>query len=150
MNFHEKSAWACLVSMLGTYAPYFVVVLREPFAGPGLFVAAAIGLVLLLTLFHMINAIADRSIRTTGTTPTPDELDRAIEGAAARWAGLVLAFAVMSWILIAWFAVLVAAGPAVPVDTALSAVHWLFAGFVFANLVYYGAIVVGHRRLALA
>lgn len=153
MNFQEKSAWICLLSILGIYTPCFLVVLREPLAGPGLFMAAAIGQALLLTLFHVVNAIATRSIRTTGSTPAPDELDRAIEGTAARWAGFVLAFAVMSWILTTWFAVLVTAGApdaAVPIGTALSAVHWLFAGFVFANIVYYGAIVVGHRWLALA
>jgi hypothetical protein len=27
-------------------------------------------------------------------------------------------------------------------------VHWLFAGFVFANVAYYGVIVLGYRRLA--
>lgn len=153
MNFQEKSAWACLLTILGIYTPYFLVVLREPLAGPGLFVAAAVGQAVLLTLFHIVNAMATRSMRASGRTPPADELDRAIEGSAARWAGFVLAFAVMAWILVTWFAVLVTAAPAVtgvPIHTALAAVHWLFAGFVLANVVYYGAIVAGHRRLAFA
>jgi hypothetical protein len=33
---------------------------------------------------------------------------------------------------------------------AMGAVHWLFAGFVIANVAYYGGIVVGYRRLACA
>ena len=37
---------------------------------------------------------------------------------------------------------------AIPVTDILMAIHFLFAGFVFANLVYYGSIIVSYRRLA--
>jgi hypothetical protein len=39
---------------------------------------------------------------------------------------------------------------AIPGFTAMSAVNWLFAGFVFANIAYYGGIVFGYRRIASA
>ena len=39
---------------------------------------------------------------------------------------------------------------AIPMFTAMGAVHWLFAGFVFANVAYYGCIVFGYRRMASA
>lgn len=160
MGFHEKSAWACLLSILAVYVPYFWVVLRHPMA-LGLFVFAAALQAALLVAFHLANAIATRSIRRTGDTPPLDELDRIIELRAAKRSGLVLAVAVMTWCLAAMFgapAVGAAAtaaadfaapsGPAVPVLLALTAVHALFAGFVLANLVYYGSIVAGYRRLA--
>jgi hypothetical protein len=37
---------------------------------------------------------------------------------------------------------------AIPVFSAMVAVHWLFAGFVIANMAYYGGIVLGYRRIA--
>jgi hypothetical protein len=39
-------------------------------------------------------------------------------------------------------------GLVVPVILALTAIHTLFAGFVIANIAYYGSIVAGYRRLA--
>jgi hypothetical protein len=50
----------------------------------GLFWVSAIGLVALLTAFHIVNAIATRSIRTTGEVPPVDELDQKIELKAAK------------------------------------------------------------------
>lgn len=167
MSFHEKSALACLVSISLVYTPYFVVVSRFPMASLGLFWVAAGGLAMVLTLFHIVNAIATRSIRATGNAPSADELDQRIELKASKWAGFILAFAVVSWILIAMYSMPGigqsvreegrAAGAelspldfAIPVFTAMLAVQWLFAGFVVANLAYYGGIVIGYRRLASA
>ncbi len=85
--------------------------------------------------------------------PPIDELDRIIELNAAKWAGLALGFAVFTWILVAMYAIPVVGGRAgatsfaVPVFTAMTAVHWLFAAFVLSNLTYYGGIVIGYRRL---
>jgi len=167
MSFHEKSALVCLVSISLIYGPYFVVVSRFPMASLGLFWVAAGGLVMVLTLFHIANALATRSIRTTGNVPSADELDQRIELKASKGAGFILAFAVMSWILYAMYTIPVV-GQSVreeglaggvelspfnfvlPVFTAMLAVQWLFAGFVVANLVYYGGIVIGYRRLASA
>ncbi|MEO1495932.1 MAG: hypothetical protein AAFV43_02155 [Planctomycetota bacterium] len=167
MGFHEKSAWACLLSIGLVYVPYFAVVLRHPMAALGFFVLATIALVVLLVIFHIVNAVATRSIRATGDTPPVDELDQRIELHAAKWAGFGLAAAVLAWILRIATLLPVAgvvtikrmaangvevspADFAVPVLSAMAAVQWLFAAFVIANVVYYGVIVIGYRRLARA
>lgn len=164
MSFHEKSAWACLIPIVAVYVPYFWVVFQYPIAF-GLFAVAAIILAVLLAAFHIVNALATRSIRKTGDVPPFDELDRTIELRAAKLSGIVLAVAVMVWCTIAMFGVLAvgvsevvhaevagdAATPSgfvVPVMLALTAIHALFAGFVIANIAYYGSIVAGYRRLA--
>lgn len=165
MGFQEKSAWACTLAILGVYVPYFVIIFQLPMLALGLFWVAAFGLMGLLTLFHVLNAVFTNSIRQSGDVPPLDELDQRIEVAASKWAGFVLAFAVMSWLLVAMYALPVAgfatleharadgADPSVrqltiPVIHAMWAIHWLFAGFVIANVVYYAGIIVGYRRLA--
>jgi hypothetical protein len=167
MGFSEKSALACVISICAVYIPYFAIVLYFPMAALGLFWVSVVGLVVLLAAFHFAIALATRSIRRTGNVPPADELDQKIRHTAANWAGFVLAFAVLTWILIAMYSLpvigagvfehakstgseLSASNFAVPVFTAMAAVHWLFAGFVFANVVYYGGIVVGYRRVARA
>lgn len=167
MSFHEKSALACLASICFVYVPYFVFVFLFPMAALGLFWVSAIALAVLLVAFHIVNAIATRSIRTTGDVPPVDELDHKIELQAAKWSGFILAFAVVIWILVAMYSIpLYGAGEfqqvkatgsevspsnfAIPGITAMAAVHWLFAAFVFANIAYYGGIVFGYRRIASA
>lgn len=167
LGFHEKSALACLISICAVYIPYFAVVFRFPMSSLALIWISVIGLVVLLIAFHLGIAIATRSIRKTGDVPPEDELYQAIEATAAKWAGLILALAVFAWILVAMnslpligsHAVEHARGRggevspsdfAVPVLTAMAAVQGLFAAFVFANVVYYGGIVIGYRRLAHA
>ncbi|MFV9505959.1 MAG: hypothetical protein AB4911_15515 [Oscillochloridaceae bacterium umkhey_bin13] len=156
MSFHEKSALACFISICLVYVPYFMLVFRFPMAALGLFWVSAVGLVALLTGFHIVNALATRSIRTSGGVPPVDELDQRIELKAAKWAGFILAFAVTTWILVAMYALPVLSNGvspssyAIPMVTAMTAVHWLFAGFVLANIVYYGGIVFGYRRIASA
>jgi len=167
MSFHEKSALACLISICCVYVPYFVLVFRFPMAALGLFWVSAIGLVALLTGFHIVNAIATRSIRASGEVPPVDELDQRIELEAAKWSGIILAFDVMTWTLVAMYSIpvignsmieqMTATGSGVspesysiPMFTAMTAVHWLFAGFVLANVAYYGGIVFGYRRIASA
>jgi hypothetical protein len=165
MSFHEKSAWACLVGIGSVYIPYFAVVFRSPMAALGLFWLSAIALVAMLVVFHTVNAIATKWIRSSGEVPPVDELDQRIELKAAKWAGLVLSVAVLTWIIIVMYLAPMMGGRAVeqgalsgnevstlnfalPVYSAMVAVHWLFAGFVFANMAYYGGIVFGYRRIA--
>lgn len=121
-------------------------------------------LVVFLTAFHVVNAIASPSIRKTGDVPPLDELDRLIEFRAAKISGFVLGVAVISWCLVtaigapalgmqelAERATADVAGSAnfsIPVTYVLLAIHALFAGFVLANIVYYGSIVFAYRRLA--
>lgn len=155
MGYIERNAWACGIAIALVYTPYLYVVLQWPLAALGLFWAAAGAVVVLLVIFHIGNAVADRNIRRTGTTPPLDERDWRIERSAARWAGFVLGAAVLAWTAIQIVALPVAAiAPAevgaarasLPLDVAMTAVHWLFAGFVVANLVYYAGIVIGYRR----
>lgn len=157
MSFHEKSAWACLISIALVYVPYFWFVLRFPMAAVGLFWVSAFALAALLASFHVVNAIVTRSIRATGRVPPVDELDEKIELQAAKWAGLILGLTIVTWVLIVMYSILnIGAGEelsssrGVPMFTAMAAVQWLFAGFVLANAVYYGAIVFRYRRLAIA
>jgi len=166
MSFHEKSAWACLLGIALVFIPYFVVVFRYPMAFASLFVLAVIVQVVFMVAFHGVNAILSPSIRKTGGSPPKDELDRLIEFRAARISGVVLGLVVISWCMIAMYCapalgvreiILANANEgtdlppskfAIPVFDVLLAVHVLFAGFVIANLVYYGTIVVSYRRLA--
>lgn len=164
MSFHEKNAWACLLSIVAIYVLYFWVVFRYPMAAVGLFVVAAVILAVVLAAFHIVNALATRSIRRTGDVPPLDELDRAIELRAAKLSGIVLAVAVMVWCMTAMYGVVAvgtravadaqaghAATPSgfvVPVLLVMTAIHALFAGFVIANIAYYASIVAGYRRLA--
>lgn len=154
MNFHEKSAWACLLSIVVIYGPYFLLVFRYPMAYIGLFGLAVIALAVLLAVFHIINAIVTPSIRNKGDMPAQDELDRMIEMRAAKLSGIVLSVAVMVWCLIAMFVLPTlgiseqAATFAIPVIQALTGIQLLFAGFVVANLVYYGTIVASYRSVS--
>ncbi len=166
MGFHEKSAWACLVAVVLVFVPYFVMVFRYPLAFVGLFGLAVVGLIALLTIFHIVNSLVTASITTTGETPPPDELDRTIELRAAKLSGIVLGVVVVVWSIIAMYGaptigvleianVEAAVGVekdasqfAIPMPSALTAIHMLFAGFVAANVAYYGTIVAGYRRLA--
>ncbi len=165
MSFHEKSAWACMCSIVLAFVPYFWIVFRFPMAFVGVFVLAVMVLVALLVAFHVVNSMATASIRNTGDVPSPDELDRLIELRAAKLSGIVLATIVIIWSLVVMFGVPAvgvaeisnenAAGMsvessdfAIPVTQALFWVHLLFAGFVVANLTYYGSVIAGYRGMA--
>ena len=165
MSFHEKSAWACLISILLVFVPYFWYVFQYPVAFVGLFVIAVVVLVALLVGFHVANALLSASIRKSGDTPPLDERDVKIEMWSAKIAGIVLGFLVMVWCLTGMVGIpLVAAvnaneiasspvGQAVseftiPAAQALTWVHMMFAAFVVANLTYYLMIIVTYRRSA--
>ncbi|ALS98832.1 hypothetical protein [Lacimicrobium alkaliphilum] len=164
MGFQEKNAWACGCSILVVFMPYFGFVFSYPMAYIPLFAIAVFALVALLVGFHIINSIATASIRKSGAVPPTDELDRIIELRAARLAGMVLAIVVLSWSIAAMVGIpaegvnnVVAANAkqelthsvfAIQVTSAIYWIHLLFAGFVISNIVYYGSIVAGYRRLA--
>ena len=158
MSFHEKSAWACLGSILVVFVPFFLVVFNTP-GYPvvvAAFLASVVGLITLLTVLHAWFAIGSKSIRQTGDAPPMDEREVGIELRATKISSIVLGVVVMFWCLGAYGSIpfggaeQVAEAPGVmlpvPADDALFAVHLLFAGFVVANVVYYLAQVIGHRR----
>ena len=156
MGYQERNAWACACSILVVYTPYFGFVFNNPMAYVALFAIAVAGQVVLLTGLHIVNSITTSSIRKSGDVPVPDELDRTIELRASKLAGILLTTAVLAWSMAAMLGVS-AAGVDLPVATsdlaigvpeAMNWIHLLFAGFVISNIAYYGAIVVGYRRLA--
>lgn len=157
MGFHEKSAWAALGAIVLVFVPYFVVVFQHPMAYIGMFVLAVMVQVVLLTVFHVVNALATPEIRKSGDTPKLDELDRWIELRAAKLSSLLLSVVVMSWCMAAGFLIPTLAGASGTGDAsrfvvsgfqAAMGLHVLFAGFVLVNVIYYATIVTGYRRLA--
>lgn len=165
MSYQEKSAWACVLSILVVFTPYFFVVFWYPLAHVGLFAITVALLVAMLVAFHTVNSITTAPIRKSGDVPAPDELDHIIELRAAKLAGIVLATVVLCWSIATMFGAPAqgviaiaserAAGDlatsssfAIPVSQALFWVHLLFAGFVVSNIAYYTAIVAGYRRLS--
>ena len=164
MAFHEKSAWASLISIIAVFVPYFIIVFQYPMSFMGLLVGAVIAQVIVLIAFHVANAVASASIRKRGDAPPQDEMEKLIDLRAANIAGIVLSAVVVCWYLavafgvqVLWLSVadsqqslsslLLATIPAFPV---LTAIHILFAGFVFSNVVYYAAIIFGYRKLTYA
>lgn len=164
MGFREKNAWICGLSILIVFTPYFCWVFPNPMSHVGLFAMAVFCLVALLVGFHVVNAILTPSIRKTGDVPEADELDRLIELKASKFAGIVLAVAVLGWSISAMVGIpaqgvfnvvesqndnsLNASDFGLSVNQGMRWVHLLFAGFVVSNLLYYARIVLGYRRLS--
>jgi len=163
MSFHEKNAWACLLAVLAVYIPYFSFICREPITSNVLFVAAVVFLAVLLAVFHATNAIFSKKTREAGDTPKLDERDRIIDLKASKISGFVLGLCVIVWCINAMlrfpfigFANLASSSSLdAPADlssfsiSGFVAIWWvqlLFAGFVFANIVYYATVIFFYRR----
>lgn len=162
MSFHEKNAWACVISLLLVFIPYFFYVLQNPVAYVWLFILAVVLLVGLLVIFHIVNSSVTAVDSDSLETQQLDERDQAIEVRASKWAGIVLGFVVVIWCLNTMIGIPIIGSrniadnslatsdmlreSSISVATALTAIHLLFAGFVFANVVYYFAIIFGYRR----
>lgn len=94
MSFQEKSLWVSLAGLVMAFGGYFysayVTVLPTPAAKDvlphqaGLFIAAAVVLVVLLVAGHVVIALLDRRTET-------DERDRLIELRGGRYGSFVLA-----------------------------------------------------------
>ncbi|MDX1964633.1 MAG: hypothetical protein SFX18_15895 [Pirellulales bacterium] len=168
MSFHEKSAWACFWGIAVVFGGYFWLVWQAPLAFVFLLAGAVLVLTAVLVAFHVVNALATRTIRQTGDTPPLDERDRLIELRAAKFSAGVLAAVVVIWsctallllpaISLEQLAVAQAAAEfpsaganpqslSLPLLPVLNGIQLLFAGFVLANLAYYGGIVAGYRGL---
>ncbi|MDG2182623.1 MAG: hypothetical protein P8L78_13100 [Mariniblastus sp.] len=165
MGFREKNAWFCFVAIFVVFAPYFYFSLQYPVEHVSVFFIAVIGLVILLSVFHAINAIATKSIRESRDAPQADELDAVIELRASKGSGVILMALVLIWCLVAMWSVPVEAvsntviqqeGSASPDElgfaiTSAEALLWinlLFAGFVVSNLTYYGKMIASYRGLS--
>ena len=104
MSFHEKSAWACLSSILLVYIPYFVIVFSNPgyLVIPPAFIGAVIVLVVILVVSHTAIAIRSARIRKTGKVPEPDEREIGIELKAMKICSYVLSVVVITWCISAY------------------------------------------------
>lgn len=147
MSFHEKSAWASLISMLVVYLVYFSIA----FSGVGVFfvifalIAAVIIQVSLFAGAQILIAIFTREIKEKGDVPPRDERDRGIELRSTRVSSYVLGTAVALW-CIAAFILIAMSGGSVTARAAMTACQILFAGFVLASVAYYAMQVAGYRR----
>jgi hypothetical protein len=133
MSFREKSAWACLVTTLAVFVPYFLYAFT---AGQGTHLAGAIA------IQAAINIAAQAFIAARSGVEARDERDAAIESKSFRNAYLFLAVA-----LVAAIATMIYA-PADP--AALNALGFfgqvLLACFIAAESVKYLTQVVCYRR----
>ncbi|MDB4371110.1 hypothetical protein N9Z44_03315 [Mariniblastus sp.] len=147
------------------FAPYFYFSLQYPIEHVSVFFIAVIALVILLSVFHTINAIATKSIREARDAPQADELDAVIELRASKGSGVILMALVLVWCLVAMWSVPVEAvsntviqqedsastdelGFAITSAEALLWINLLFAGFVVSNLTYYGKRIASYRGLS--
>ena len=165
MGFIEKNAWFCCVAIFVVFAPYFYFSFQYPVEHVSIFFIAVIALVILLAVFHAINAIATKSIRESGGAPQADELDDQIELRSSKCSGFVLTALVLVWCLAAMWSVPVESVSntaiqqegAASIDgfvfaiTSAEAVLWInliFAGIVVSNLTYYGKIIASYRGIS--
>lgn len=104
VSFHEKSAWACLGSILLVFVPFFLLVFSTPgypIVVPA-FIGAVVVLVLIQTLLHIVFAVTSARIRRTGDVPARDEREIGIDLRSTKVASIVLGTVVMIWCLAAY------------------------------------------------
>jgi len=158
MSFREKSAWGCLAAILLIYVPYFSSVIENPAVSLFRFWISVVLIASLLIGYHILAAATDREVRANEDEPPFDELDRAIDLKASKIAGTFLGFFVLTWVIVALvnFPLLVGQANEVLAEeafvisgtTALYAINALFGVFVLANVVFYGVVIAGYRRIA--
>ncbi len=99
INFHEKSAWAVLISTVVIYGAYFVAVFAMPAAEVGapitlffLLVGAVVAQIIALTVSHILFAVRE-------APEAEDERDRLIDLKSDRVGAWVLAAGAMLIVL---------------------------------------------------
>lgn len=159
MTIHERSAWVSIGAMLVLYIPYFMEVQTNPMQGLVLFWVVGVGMAIILVIFHTIDAIMHVVLKRSGSLTLVDEFDQTIQRHAAMIAGGLLAVVVMSWIIVMMYLLPLFGSSVVdtsnyasiyvawPIEYMMRAVHWLFAGFVLSNIVYYAVVIYHYRSL---
>lgn len=160
MTLHEKSAWVSVGAIVLLYIPYFMQVNAYPMASLYLFWVVGIGMAVIMVLFHTIDAVVHVVQKREGALQLVDELDRAIEHNAMAISGILLAVVVVIWVMVMMYALPVFGSSVVettsdsmnayvawPIDQVMRAIQWLFAGFVMANLVFYGVVIAQYRSM---
>jgi hypothetical protein len=144
MSFREKSAWACLVTTVLVFVPYFGYVFRLYAVGelsPGSIIAAFLAVVMVQSCMniaaHIVFAIQLRQ-------SPKDERDRLIESRSFRNAYLVLA---CSTLLLMMAVVLLAKSISTdPVVSAVVVSQVVFLSFVVAELIKYLTQAISYRQ----
>lgn len=139
MSFHEKSAWAQLLTTGGIYTAYFTLLWQANGVqglSLGLFIGAVVVQVIAMVVLHIAFAV-------TSEEHEPDERDRDIERRADNIGSLCMSFGVMSVVLLLLPADALGtelARPAFLIGNALLAI------FVLSQLVANGLQVLYYRR----
>jgi hypothetical protein len=160
MTIHERSAWISIGAILMLYIPYFIDVNAQPMVSLYRFWGVGIGMAVIMALFHAIDAVMHVVQKRGGAIQLVDELDRAIQHNAMAISGILLAVVVVVWVIVMMYALplfgssvvettsdYVNAYVAWPIDQVMRAIQWLFAGFVMANLVFYGVVIAQYRSM---
>ncbi len=141
MSYREKNAWLSLIAMAIAFVPYFAIVAASSYSRPAvpslrqlvLFAAAAVVQMTVLGVGHLY---LQRASAGEGRTP-PDERDVAIMRQSISLAyyvlicGMVLVGCVMPFNSSGW-----------------TIINAALVMIVLAEVVHYGAAVVGYRRQA--
>lgn len=141
MPYREKIAWLSLIAMALTFTPYFIITTQQHpasetlpnFRQLGLYGAAAVARVLILG----IGWLALRAGAREDARMKPDERDRAISGNASTWGyGVLMAGVIYVGVFMPF------------TSNGWTIVNAALAMIVAAEVVRYGAVVVGYRRHA--
>ncbi len=141
MPFREKTAWLTLIAIAVTFGPYFAVVAARGRAASevpglhelGLFAVVVIVQVIVVAAGHAFLA----AVSPTDARMPPDERDRAITSRSIAFAYYVL------------IAGMIVVGCVMPFNSrGWTIINAALAMIVAAEVVHYGAIVVGYRRQA--
>jgi hypothetical protein len=160
MTTHEKSAWVSVGVLILLYVPYFIDVNAHPMESLYRFWVVAMGMAVIMVLFHAIDAIIHVLQRRSGAVQLIDELDRVIQQKATTVAGAMVSSVIVVWIIVMMYALPVLGTSVVetksdvvlthiawPIEQVMRAIQWLFAGFVVSNIVFYVAVIVQYRRI---
>jgi len=160
MTTHEKSAWVSVGALIVLYVPYFIDVNAHPMESLYRFWVVAMGMAVIMVLFHATDAIIHVIQRRSGAVQLIDELDRVIQQKATTVAGAMLSSVIVVWIIVMMYALPVLGISVVettsddvlthvawPIEQVMRAIQWLFAGFVVSNIVFYVAVIVQYRRI---
>jgi hypothetical protein len=138
MSFREKSAWACLVTTLIVFVPYFTHVFELLAEGRLTTGHAVTFFVLAVAFMVLLNVVAQIGIVIVSGRQPKDERDAAIESTSIRYAYFVLASTVGTLIFVA--------APLPPLRDFVALSQALFFCFVLAETVRYLTQVVCYRR----
>ena len=138
MNYRERSAWICLLSILAVQGPYFGWSTPLFLAGPVRVAQLLPALTLAVFLQAVFTAVAHLAVARKAGRGLSDERDEAIAGASVRRAYVVLSLATLP--------VFVVAMKFESTIGVAALIQLVLAGWVLAELVRYGSQCRDYRR----